>query len=99
MGKRLEDLDLGDSGPPARDDLARSQRDADMVVLTLREMEDDAHYEFAYGMLVDMRVTIEQSGRVSDAQRQAIQNIQDGAERHAAGQRRRRYDGFNARYR
>lgn len=106
MGKRLDDLNLGDSGPASRDDLAIARRAADRFVEELRAMEDDDLYGFAYGTIVDLRITVEQTGRVSEAQRDAIHNIKTGAQRHEdarEGWERhekrtgRRYDGFDTR--
>lgn len=104
MGKRLDQLGGLDEGPGKIDQLARSRAEADDFAQELRDMADDSTYGFCWGMLVDMRITVEQTGRVTEAQRQAIQNIKDGAERHAEaeeGWRRherrtgRRYDGWD----
>lgn len=103
MGKPLSALNLGDSGPPAQDDLARAQRLADATVDQLSEMEDDPRYHFCWGKLVDMRITITQTGRVSAGQLEAIQNIRAGAQRHedgrAPGTGSRRYEGWDDRQR
>jgi hypothetical protein len=106
MGKRLEDLNLGDSGPPQDDDLARARRAADIFVRLCSTMEDEEMYQFAYGTIVDMRITVEQSGRVTGGQQEALENIRQGALRHEHAregwerhERRtgRRYDGFDGR--
>lgn len=108
MGKRLADLDLGDSGPAPRDDLAITRREAQAFINLLLEMEDEELYQFAYGTVVDIRLTVQQTERVTDGQREAIQNIRDGAARHEEAregwerhERRtgRRYEGFGGRNR
>lgn len=108
MGKRLDQLDLGDSGPSSRDELAIARREADRFVAECLAMESDDLYGFAYGTIVDMRITVEQSGRVSEAQGDALHNIKVGAQRHEdqrqgweRHERRtgRRYDGWDGRNR
>jgi hypothetical protein len=106
MGKRLDQLGDLDDGPGRRDELTESRDAADRFVEQLRELEDDPRYEFCWGMLVDMRVTVQQTGRVTEGQRQAIDNVLDGVRRHdeqAEGWRRherrtgRRYEGWDPR--
>jgi len=106
MGKRLDQLDLGDSGPPSRDELAISRREADQFIMELERMEEEECYGFAYGTIVDIRVSVAQSGRVTEGQRDAIHNIKVGSQRHEDAregwerhERRtgRRYDGFDGR--
>jgi len=108
MGKRLEDLNLGDSGPPSRDELAIARREAERFVCELELMENEECYGFAYGTIVDIRVSVAQSGRVTEGQREAIHNIKVGSQRHEDAregwerhERRtgRRYEGFNGRTR
>lgn len=82
MGKKLSDLNLGESGPPTDDALKLARREADAAVDRLTEMLDSDRYNFAWGTLTDLRLTIEQRGQVSAAQLQAIDNIQHGGDRH-----------------
>lgn len=81
MPKKLEDLDNLDE-PLERLSTYRPDPGVDDFVAELREMEDTPMYHFAYGTIVDIRLTVEKSGRATPGQRQAIQNIKAGAQRH-----------------
>ena len=98
---KLSDLPLDDSGPPPLDTLAISRRTADKVVAELDDMLQEDQYGFAWGMLQDMRRTIDQRGQVTAAQREAIHNVKVGSQRHEDQRERwdrrdegRRYEGF-----
>ena len=90
MGKRLDDLD--DNPLPPRADLAAQEKGAQAFADQIRELEEDETYQFAWGTLVDIRLTVEQTNRATDGQRQAVQNIKDGGDRH-----QRQLEGWNRR--
>jgi len=99
MAKRLDDLD-NDPLPP-RADLLQDQAAAQTFADEIRALEEDETYQFAWGTLVDIRLTVERTNRVTPGQRQAIDNIREGAERYQEGKDRghsrggsRRYEGF-----
>lgn len=103
MGKRLDQLNLGDSGPTRRDDLAISRRDGARLLAQVLEMLEGGEYDFAWGFLKDLSLTLEKTEVATEAQTQAVQNIVDGKVRHdraAEGWERherrtgRRYEGW-----
>lgn len=107
MGKRLEDLNLGDSGPSSRDDLGAARRELERWRQTVQDLVDDEHFEFAWGFLIDLRASLDKADRITEAQIEAVQNIIDGKERHEEQLERwerhekrtgRRYEGFSGRY-
>lgn len=81
MGKKLNDLDglTEDLDRPAT---YQPDPPVDDFLEELREMEDTPMYEFAWGTVVDIRLTVEKSGYATVGQRRAIQNIKAGAQRH-----------------
>lgn len=95
MGKRLDQLDLS-SAPLGGDDLTDLRAQADQAEETITELLDSQQYDFAWGLLVDMRTTIRQTGRVTQRQRQAIANIREGGDRQRERARKpsRRYEGW-----
>lgn len=103
---KLEDLHLGDTGPSRRDDLAESRRRGERLLAQVLEMLESGEYDFAWGFLKDLSLTLEKTEQATEAQVQAVQNILDGKERHETArqgwdrhERRtgRRYEGFNGR--
>lgn len=79
---RLSDLNLGDSGPGGRDELAIARQRADKVGDQLTQMIDSGDYDWCWGRLVDMRKTIADTGRVTEGQADAIAHIRQGRQRH-----------------
>lgn len=105
---KIEDLNLGDSGPSPRDELGRSRRAAQHLLDEVLSMLESGEYDFAWGYLKDLSLTLEKTERCTDNQVQAVQNIKDGAARHEEAregwerhERRtgRRYEGFSGRNR
>lgn len=103
MGKRLDDLNLGDSGPSPRDELGIMRRRAAAFLEEVESLLGDGEHDFAYGYLSDLKLTLEKTERVTDAQVQAVENIKAGKVRHdeqMEGWRRherrtgRRYEGW-----
>jgi hypothetical protein len=76
---KLSDLHLDDSGPSPLDALAVARRTADRVVAELEDMLQEEQYGFCWGMLQDMKRTIDQRGQVTAAQREAIHNVKVGS--------------------
>jgi hypothetical protein len=107
VAKKLEDLD-GMDEPLARGETYRPDEPVDDFLEELREMEDTPRYHFAWGTVIGILKDVERTGRATAGQRQAIQNIKAGAQRHEDAQegwerheRRtgRRYEGFDDPYR
>lgn len=106
MGKRLDQLNL-DSTPVGGDDLARSRREAATFVEEVEGLLEDGDHDYAWGFLADVKISVEKAGRVTQAQKDAVENVKAGAERHQAqldrweqSERRtgRRYEGFGGRW-
>lgn len=107
MGKPLDRLDLGDSGPPKQDGLKRGRRDAERLLDEVNEMLESGNYDFAWGFLKDLSLTLERADHVTEGQLQAVRNIREGGDRHADQKERwerherrtgRRYEGFGGRW-
>ena len=104
MAKRkLEDLDLGDSGPGGADQLHAQEVMAGNLLAEVLEMLESGEYDFAWGFLKDLSLTLEKTRRASAAQVEAVRNVRAGRERHERqleGWRRhekrtgRRYEGW-----
>lgn len=104
MGKRLDQLDLGDSGPSSVDELARGRRQAQRLYDEVIAMLESGEYDFAWGYLKDLSLTLETADRVTDRQVQAVENIREGQAKHEAALEQwerhesrtgRRYEGFD----
>ncbi len=90
MGKRLSDLNLGESGPPRRDDLGVARQHADEALAELEAMLDTDTYNFAWGTLQDLKITIRERGQVTQGQLDAIANIKRGGD-----QQQERLEGWH----
>lgn len=106
MGRRLDQLNLGDSGPGGRDDLAASRRAVEALRERVGDMLESGEYDFAWGFLHDLHCTLEKADHVTTAQVEAVNNVQRGQEKHAEQLERwerherrtgRRYEGFDDR--
>ena len=104
-GKPLSDLsEMETDLPKGHDGLKIRDQQFDKWIAMVRTMEDTPMYEFAWGTIVDIRLTCEKLGYATAGQQQAIQNIRAGAQRHEdarEGWKRhekrtgRRYEGWN----
>lgn len=104
---KLNDLNLSDdTGPGKADELTHSERVADRFVQRLKAMRLDATFDYAADTIDGIMETVEATKRVTDAQQQAINNIEEGGlmydEQRDRGGRRggsRRYEGWSGRHR
>lgn len=91
-GKDLNDLKLDpnshDEPDPRGTDWYRFSEDIQDLLATGR-------YTWAEDTLQAIAVTVEQTKRVTDGQRRAVNNIEAGANRPSRGSYRRRYEGFS----
>ncbi len=109
MGKRLDDLNLSDSdGPGPRDEASAAEMRAWRLANKIEAMLLDERYQYAEDTLSGILETVRERKQVTDAQAQAVENIEEGGDRHAEAEegwgrheRRtgRRYDGWNGRQR
>lgn len=105
---KLSNLPGLDDGPGGQRERDRQESLASLYLETLRELLDDATYEFAWATLESIRDQVEARRYISQGQIDAVENIKAGGDRHARAQegwerheRRtgRRYDGWNGRNR
>lgn len=88
MGKSLDELNLKDE--PIRQPAPEDFRDTDWYRFST-EIDDllaTGKYTWAESTLTDIQRTVEALKRVSEPQRQAVRNIEAGAQRY------RRYEGW-----
>jgi len=103
MGKRLTDLNLGNEAVPTGQAMQVQGRQVEIFIAEIEELLEDPAFRFASDTLEGIRDTVRLRQQVSEAQREAIQNIRAGGERHE-DQRRgwerhekrtgRRYEGW-----
>ena len=96
MGRlRVDELD---NNPVGGSDLGKLRQEAEAFAEELQTLADDDRYAFAWGTLTDMRLTVQQTERVTEGQRNAVRNIVEGAKEgqrsRARHQRSRRYEGW-----
>lgn len=102
---KLSDLDHLDQpvGSDGQDPLAIQRSEAFRFINHCKALELDPKFVWAYDTIAGIRGMVETTGRVSDGQRRAIQNIEVGQERRQSGREdrdryrfhTRRYDGFD----
>lgn len=105
-GKKIDELQLDDRLLPVpinspleepRRQPTADQRHEDWYRLWMRieDLLSDPKYNYAGDTLKGIQETIERTQRVTDGQRRAIDNIEEGGERQFRSQRQwgRRYEG------
>lgn len=96
MGKRLDQLGLGDDGPgeeqanAAVRELKRLSVAAFRMVNKIDSMLLDPDFQFARDTLEDIQRTIQRTDAVTEGQERAVDNIWEGGLRH--GQAHRGWD-------
>jgi hypothetical protein len=101
MAKKLDDLHLSDAPITSHGgtDWAEERKQADKWAGIVQDLLDDDKHNFAWGFLMDVKLTIEKTGRVTGPQIQAIKNVQEGADRgeetRERNRRSRRYEGWS----
>lgn len=108
MGKPLSELGGLDAPTPGASNLDHERQLARDLLAEVLEMLEGRRYDFAYGFLKDLSLTLEQTERCSQAQRDAVDNVRRGGDRQRDRgeqmERRgytggRRYEGFGGRWR
>ena len=95
MAKSLDDL--GDLHQPVGSDLDQARKDAASFVQRCEDLEADCRFSFAYDTIYDIRKTVEETQRVSEGQRQAIDNIEQAGTARDERRSKRRYEGWSGR--
>jgi hypothetical protein len=104
VGKRLDQLDLGESGPATAGDLARSRLHVEALRVRVLDMLESGKYDFAWGFLKTLSLDLERLDHVTPNQIAAVDNIEKGGDRHQErleGWERhekrvgRRYEGYD----
>jgi hypothetical protein len=99
MAKRLDDLNLGPEPVPTGQAMQAQGRQVEIFIAEIEELLEDPAYRFASDTLEGIRDTVRLRQQVSEAQREAVQNIRAGGERQQERPRRgggsRRYEGWS----
>lgn len=95
-GRRLDELNLGDQ--PLSVPKAEDPRSTDWYRFTtdIQDLLATGKFTWAERTLQEIAVTVEQTQRVTDDQRRAVNNIEEAAERsrYRPGSGSRRYEGW-----
>jgi len=103
MAKRLTDLNLGSEPVPTGQAMEVQGRAVEFFIAEIEELLEDPAFSFAADTLEGIRDTVRLRQQVSEAQREAIDNIRAGGERHEEQRRGwerhekrtgRRYEGW-----
>jgi hypothetical protein len=103
MAKRLTDLNLGNDQIEGAGSMQVQGRQVEFFIAEIEELLEDPAFSFAATTLEGIRDTVRQRQQVSEAQREAVQNIRAGGERHEEQRRGwerherrtgRRYEGW-----
>jgi len=103
MARRLTDLNLGSEPVPTGQAMQAQGRLCEAFIAEIEELLEDPAYSFAAVTLEGIRDTVRLRQQVSEAQREAVQNIRAGGEhyqrhREANNELRfrqsRRYEGW-----
>ncbi len=92
-GKSLDELNLSDA-PLERPDPDPRSTDWYRFSVDIQDLLATGRYTWAERTLQDIAVTVEQTQRVTDGQRRAVNNIEEGANRPRRGYGRR-YEGYS----
>lgn len=88
--------DVHDLGDDPLSDRPLLTDEAQNFVELLSDLLDEGRFQFAADTLLGIRETVRATGRITDKQRQAVANIQQGVEtRQASTGWARRYEGYS----